>query len=99
MPFFALIYRAVDDYADRRLPFRQAHLEKAAAATERGELLLGGAFTDPVDTALLIFRAEDRSIVEAFARDDPYVTNGLVTEWDVREWNVVVGSVFDVSQR
>ena len=30
-------------------------------------------------------------MVEAFAQADPYVRNGLVREWRVREWNVVVG--------
>jgi len=36
--------------------------------------------------------ASDRSVVEAFARNDPYVTNGLVTRWEVRPWAVVVGN-------
>jgi uncharacterized protein YciI len=95
MPYFALTYHTVENYAERRLPFRQQHLEKAEAAAARGELLLGGAFTHPVDTALLIFRAPDRSLVEEFARNDPYVVNGLVSSWEVREWTVVVGSAHD----
>lgn len=33
----------------------------------------------------------DRSAVERFAREDPYVTEGLVTRWEVREWVVVIG--------
>ena len=63
----------------------------AQAAQQCGELLLGGAFSDPVDRALLVFRAADASIAEAFARDDPYVINGLVTGWHIRQWNVVTG--------
>ena len=48
-------------------------------------------FADPVDGALLTFNASDRTVVEEFARKDPYVTGGLVTAWKVREWTVVLG--------
>ena len=58
---------------------------------ERGDLALAGAFTDPANGALLVWSTEDPSVVESFARADPYVRNGLVREWRVREWNVVVG--------
>ncbi len=30
-------------------------------------------------------------MVEEFARNDPYVLNGLVTRWEVRPWAVVIG--------
>jgi uncharacterized protein YciI len=92
MPYFALMYEVVDDYVERRAAFREDHLLVARAAHERGELLLGGAFDDPVDTALLIFRVADASIVDDFARHDPYVTSGLVTSWKIRPWIVVVGN-------
>jgi hypothetical protein len=91
MPYYALLYHVVDDYVARRSQYRDEHLRLARAAHERGELLLAGAFSDPVDGALLVFRATGRSIVEDFARHDPYVTNGLVTRWEVRPWTVVVG--------
>ena len=60
-------------------------------SSDRGELIFGGAFDDPVDRALLIFHVDDSSKVEAFARKDPYVVNGLVRRWEVRPWKVVVG--------
>ncbi len=40
---YLLFYDAVPDYAERRLPYRAAHLAHARAAVERGELVLGGA--------------------------------------------------------
>jgi uncharacterized protein YciI len=89
--YLALQYELVDDYLERRPEFREEHLGLARAAHERGELALAGAFTDPADGALLVWSTEDRSLVEAFAAADPYVRNGLVREWRVREWNVVVG--------
>lgn len=91
MTFFALFYDVVEDFLSRRTAFRQEHLRLAHEAHRRGELVLGGALTEPADRALLVFRAADRSVAEQFARNDPYVTNGLVTRWEVRPWAVVVG--------
>lgn len=92
MNYYALIYDVIDDYVARRASFREEHLRYSRGAHERGELLLGGAFTDPVDKALLIFRVKDASIVDDFARHDPYVLNGLVRQWAVRPWMVVIGN-------
>ena len=91
MPFFALFYDVVENFVERRAPFREEHLGLVRAAHERGDLLLGGALADPADRALLVFRAEIRSVPENFAKADPYVTKGLVKRWEVRPWNVVVG--------
>ena len=33
-----------------------------------------------------------RAAAEDFAKNDPYVTNGLVERWEVRKWNTVVGA-------
>jgi uncharacterized protein len=92
VPYFALMYETVDDYVARRAQFRDTHLALAHEAHARGELILAGAFADPVDRALLIFRAPDRATVENFARRDPYVTSGLVRKWEVRLWTVVIGN-------
>jgi uncharacterized protein YciI len=91
MNYYALLYEAADDYVAKRPAFREQHLRLAQAARERGELVLAGAFADPVDRALIVFRANDKSKVEEFARQDPYVVNGLVKRWEVRPWTVVVG--------
>ena len=88
---YLLFYEVVDDYADRRLHFRSAHLTHAEESIARGELLLGGAFAGPVDGAVLLFNGSSAEIAESFAKSDPYVTNGLVTKWYVREWTTVVG--------
>ena len=90
MAYFAMIYDLVDDYMARRGAFREEHLKMAADAHARGELLLGGAFADPPDKALMIFRVDDSKVAESFARKDPYVINGLVKRWEVRPWTVVI---------
>lgn len=87
-----LEYAYVDDYLDRRHELRSAHLEKAWAAVERGDLMLGGAAGDGPYTALLVFTGEDPlSAARAFAAEDPYVTGGLVRSWEARSWTTVVG--------
>lgn len=90
--YFALFYDTVDNYVERRQPYRADHLALAERAHREGHLLLGGAF-NPADGALLVFRTSDPSVVENFAKHDPYVLNGLVKAWRVREWNVVIGAV------
>lgn len=90
MNYFALFYEVVEDYLSRRTPFREEHLAYARQAEARGELILAGAF-DPPAGVLLIFRGLDEAVAVEFARGDPYVTNGLVTDWNVRKWSVVVG--------
>ena len=89
--YWLLFYDLVDDYLERRVPLRDDHLARAGQARERGELLLAGALADPVDGAVLVFTADDASVVENFARKDPYVQQGLVREWRVRPWTVVIG--------
>ena len=92
MAYFALFYDAVDDFIARRGAFRDEHLRIARESHARGELVLAGALADPANGALLIFQAETPAVAEAFARQDPYVKNGLITHWKVRPWTVVVGN-------
>jgi uncharacterized protein len=90
MSYFVLTYQVVSDYVERRAEFREEHLGIAKAAHERGELILAGAAGDPIDSALLVFKCDDESIPAEFARNDPYVQNGLVINWTVKPWNVVI---------
>lgn len=91
MKHFLLFYDVSDDYLERRAEFRSAHLEKAWASSKNGELVLGGALQNPTDQAILLFKTESAESVEAFAKTDPYVLNGLVKSWRVREWMTVAG--------
>lgn len=88
---YLLFYEIVEDYVQRRAEFRSVHLELAWRAHERGELVLAGALADPVDGTVLLFEGDSPAAAEAFARADPYVRNGLVSRWWVREWTTVVG--------
>jgi uncharacterized protein YciI len=92
MNHYLLIYDLSDDYLARRAEFRGLHLKLAWAAHERGELVLGGALSEPADRAILMFKGETIEIARDFAKSDPYVTNGLIKSWTVRPWLTVVGA-------
>jgi uncharacterized protein len=89
--YYLLLYEVVDDYIERRQAFREEHLGLARRARERGELILAGAYADPPDGAALVFRGNDDSIVKDFVSHDPYVREGLVKQWAIRQWTVVIG--------
>jgi uncharacterized protein YciI len=89
---YLLFYEVVDDYERKREPHRLLHLAHARCAVDRGELVLGGVLTDPLDGALLLFRGPSPAVAEKFAAEDPFVTGGLVKKWRVREWKTVVGA-------
>lgn len=92
MNYYVLQYDVVDDYLTRRGQFRTEHLQLANEALQRGELVMAGAFSNPADQALLVFKGENDAAAVRFAKHDPYVINGLVKEWRVRPWMVVVGN-------
>jgi len=89
--YYMLFYKTVDNYVERRAPFREAHLAYATAAFERGEIVMAGALDEPVDGAVLVFRGDSPAVASGFAENDPYVKAGLITEWSVRPWIVVIG--------
>ncbi len=86
-----LFYDYVPNYLERRGALRSAHLAHVKPYLDRGELVLGGAFANPADGAALLFRSDGPEAAERFAEADPYVLQGLVTNWQVREWTTVVG--------
>jgi uncharacterized protein YciI len=90
--FYLLLYQLADDYMERRPLFREEHLGLAREAHAKGALLLAGAFANPPDGAALAFQGTDDSGVRQFVASDPYVREGLVKSWAIREWTVVIGA-------
>ena len=90
--YYVLFYKTVDNYIEKRTPFREEHLRLANEARNNGTLILGGALADPADEALLVFKSDTPQVAEDFAKNDPYVRNGLIVQWKVRPWTVVVSN-------
>ncbi|HUL32378.1 MAG TPA: YciI-like protein [Candidatus Eisenbacteria bacterium] len=97
MGYYALIYHVVDQFVERRAPFRELHLAHAQRAAEQSGLVLAGALAEPADSALIIFRGDSPDAARSFAKHDPYVRNGLVAGWEVRPWNVVIGEYAELA--
>jgi uncharacterized protein YciI len=93
MNYYLLFYHVGDDYVTRRAPYRDEHLRLVKEAYERGELIMAGALANPVDQAILVFHVPDKTPIEKFIRDDPYVRHGLIKQWETRQWTVVIGNV------
>ena len=41
--------------------------------------------------AVILFQGDSPKAAEDFAKADPYVLNGVIKSWRVREWTTVVG--------
>lgn len=90
--YYILFYKTVPDYLQRRDNYRNEHLALAEKAKAEGHLLMAGALADPADGAVLVFKGDSPEVAEDFAKKDPYVQNGLIAEWSVRPWTVVIGN-------
>jgi uncharacterized protein YciI len=86
-PRHILLYDYVEDILERRGPYREAHLAGIRAGKDDGRILMAGPLGDPPTGAAIVFA--DRDAAEAFAKADPYVANGLVTDWRVELWTLV----------
>ena len=90
--YFLLLYDYVENIIERRAPYREEHLALVREFVATKELVLGGAFADPADGAVVVFDVKDRGRIEEFVKRDPYVANQLVTRWRIRPWTVVAGT-------
>jgi len=89
--YYILFYKTVENYIERRAPFREEHLGLIREFLNDGRLFMAGALAEPADGAVLIFRGDNPQAAHDFVSRDPYVKNGLITEWSVRPWMVVTG--------
>jgi uncharacterized protein YciI len=62
-----------------------AHKARLDEFHRRGELLAVGTWADPREGAMAVFRT--RAAAEAFVAGDPFVKNGVVARYEIRDWN------------
>jgi hypothetical protein len=83
---YVLLYESAENVADNAPPHAAAHREHWHPFRERGELLQIGPFGDPqAQGAMAVFTT--REAAEQYATGDPFVVNGVVRSWEVREWD------------
>ena len=88
-PHQVLLYEYVENALEARAPHREAHLALVKRYVDEGKLSIAGALGDPPHGGLLVFPGDDPSVAEGFTTEDPYVENGVVTNWRVEPWTVV----------
>lgn len=88
---YILFYKAVENYTEKRVPFREEHLKLIEDCHANGSLLMAGALGEPADGGAFIFKSDSPKAAEEFAKNDPYVKNGLISNWNVQPWTVVIG--------
>jgi uncharacterized protein YciI len=65
-----------------------AHKKRAQEWHEQGKLVMAGAFRDSPEGHLNTMGVLiSREAAEEFAKGDPFVLNGKVIRWYIREWN------------
>jgi hypothetical protein len=85
---YALFYETADGGAARAPEFMDAHRTTFRRFHAEGRLKMIGTFGDPqTEGAMGIFAT--REAAEAFAGEDPFVANGVVGNWYIREWDEV----------
>ena len=88
-PVWVLIYESADDVYETAPVHYPAHKVRVDEFRARGELLLVGLFGDPREGSMAVFRT--RAGAEEFVAGDPFVRNGVVKAWTLREWNEIYG--------
>jgi uncharacterized protein YciI len=86
MPKYVVLYESADDVRSKAPAHFAAHRARWREFADRGELLMIGTFANPQEEGSMgIFTT--REAAEAFVTGDPFVLNGVVKNWLIREWH------------
>ncbi len=89
MPKYVLFYESADDVRTKAPQFFPAHVARWKEFQNQGTLLMIGTFAKAQEEgSMAIFTT--REAAEAFAKNDPFVLNGVVRRWSIREWNEAI---------
>ena len=83
---YVLFYESADDVLSKAPAHFPAHQERLQEFHGKGTLLMVGTFGDPQkEGSMAIFTS--REAAEEFVAGDPFVENGVVRGWEIREWD------------
>ncbi|MCW3046326.1 MAG: YCII-like protein [Solirubrobacterales bacterium] len=86
-----LLYDSAPDVLSKAPAHFPAHKARLDEFHARGTLLMVGTFGDPqAEGSMAIFTT--RAAAEEFVDDDPFVRNGVVRAWHLREWNEILSA-------
>jgi uncharacterized protein YciI len=90
MKTYLVTTKYVPNADERRKPYREAHLAYNRDLKIRGKVVMAGALQDPLDSAVIVYKAEGPGEVIAHLSHDPYAQNGIWQEIRVREWALAI---------
>ena len=83
---YVLLYESADDVLEKAPAHFEAHAALGQEFHARGSLLMYGPFGDPQrEGSMAVFLT--REAAEEFVKGDPFVLNGVVRNWEIREWD------------
>ena len=85
---WVMFYETAADGLSKAMANYQAHRARLDEFHRRGLLLMAGPWADPSEGALGVFVSREGA--EEFIREDPFVVNGVVSKWTLKEWNEVL---------
>lgn len=86
---YVVFYESADDVLTTAPLHFAAHRRRVGEFHARGDLLMVGTFGDPVTQGSMAIFAS-REAAEAFVAEDPFVLEGVVRGWELREWNEIL---------
>ena len=86
---YVLLYTSADDVLTTAPVHFPAHKRRLDEFHARGDLLLVGTFGDPRNQgSMAVFRT--RESAEEFVSGDPFVRNGVVSSYEIRDWDEIL---------
>ena len=86
--FFEIDYPSIVEALTDAPEAIATHKKRSQEWHEQGKLVMAGAFKDSPEGLLNTMGVlTSREAAEEFAQGDPFVQNGKVIRWYVREWN------------
>ena len=85
-------YNSVEEARSKDPQSLMAHMARSKDLHAKGKVMMAGAFLDNVDgklSTMAVFTS--REDAEDYAHGDPFVLNGTVTKWYIREWANILG--------
>jgi uncharacterized protein YciI len=80
-----ILYRSAPNVMAKAPLHFGAHKARLDVFQTRGDLLAVGTWADPQEGSMAVFRT--RAAAEEFVRDDPFVKEGVVASYEIKDWD------------
>jgi uncharacterized protein len=86
MKKYVVLYESADDVMSKAPAHFAEHSARGDAFHANGTLLMYGPFSNPQEEgSMAVFST--REAAQEFVNGDPFVLNGVVRRWQIREWD------------